>query len=655
MSKGFRMLSLALSAVFAVGVLGGCGQNASSPTTTPSTPAQGSETPGGSSEAKAYYELLDEVDDTSDLPDWTGKQLKLKAWYTHGTGDANRPVAENDVVTPEVKRVTGVELDREAAFDNGGMAVDVKMGLLSASNDWPDVAFNVKLSETKFHDLIDAGKIYDLTDLLPQYAPHVAEKFPIDKLSGVKATVTYPKDGRIYAFPYELSTGLMYEFRTDLDTQRFSRIATKQSRLINTKVMVRDDLLKKLFPEARTMDEIEALYMEKGTFTQEDIYDVPIKTQEEFVKFMYDLKDLIAKEKITENGKPVEVTYANSGGDNWNLLNGFLGSFTGIPGNNNYFTVFYKQLGQMDYAFNQDYLKDSMLLFNKFVRDGVMAKDSLLNNNAAFLQVLNSGGYAITYNSPPDEAALKQAGKTYRYRPLWLDQEFQEDKFITPASPQGSAGLAIFKDSVKEEDLPQLLRYLDYMISDVGEKLVFWGPESAGLFEEVNGKRVYKDKDLENNMVYAADNGANMKYNLTNYWVANRNAWPRYPIYAGGSDLHPRYVYDISVNATEAGSLFNPAYLPGGSSIDHQTLLASNTNIYSYTADVPEVDRFWKARESFEKAMTKTLAATSDAQFEQLWKAFLDTAEANGATQATLDEINRVFKEKNAGYLDNIK
>ncbi len=664
MNKMFKRVLAVLIACFLMAAsFAACTQKSEKekePTSTEPTATEPTEpTATEPTEPKAYYDMLDLVTDSSDLPDWTGKQLKLKVWKAHSTGYANRAGSSNDVVTPEVKRVTGVELDKEESFDNGGQAIDVKMAMLSATNDWPHIA-HVASQADKWYDLIAAGKIYDLTDALKKYAPQMLKKIPVDDLVGVKEMITYPEDGKIYFAPVSANSTLALEIYPDLDPNKFQFIVPAHSRGLFTFVYIRDDILKKLYPNAKSMDEIEALYMKNGKFTREEIFDVPIRTKEEFIKFLYDIKDLIDKEKIMENGRPLEVTYAFSGTDNWPLVNNFLGSFTGIPGNNNYFTYYDKTTGQMEYHFKQDWFKDSMLMLNRLVRDGVMAPDSLLNNNAAFREILTGGGYVLSYDLAPTPAALKAADKTFRYRPLWIDQEYQDDKFISPAVPAGSETIVIFKDSVKEEDLPQILRYLNFMVSDVGEKLMYWGPRSAGLYEEKDGKRVYKDKELEDSMVYGVDNGNALKYNLHNPFVGSTaltgSAWPHYPTYMNwGSPLSPRYTYDRVMNPADARMAFTSAVLPGLSWQENQTLLAFNTRFWGAAKDIPEIERFWNARQSFEQALTRTLAADSDEHFEAVYKSFVDVAVRNGATDETLKEFEKLWREKNEGYLEKLK
>ena len=651
MKKGIvKALALTVSLSFTLTMLAGCGSNDEATKESSSTTAK---TTTAAAEAAAYYDMYDKVQDSSDLPDWTGKQLKLKAWYAHGTGDAKRETADKDVVTPEIKRVTGVELDKDTSFDNGGQAVDVKLGMLNAADDWPEIAFVSESGMSNFKDLFTAGIAYDLTDALQKYTPNLQKRIPFEKFPEAKTLATcYNLDGKIYSLPMQLGSP---DRSIKMLNPDFVNPNAQDGPDGSVTFWVRDDILKMLYPNAKTADEIDALYEKNGKFAREDIYDIPLKTKDDIVKFLYDVKNLIKTKDLKENGKPVQVTFAFGGQDNWMAFGQLLPALNRIPTQNNYFTYYDKTTKNVEFMFQQDYFKETAKLFNKFVRDGIMDKNSLLENNAAHNEKLNNGQYAVAYQTP-DESVLKSSGKTFRYRAVWIDSPVQTDKYLMPLSPvKTGMGAVIFKDKVKEEDLPQVVRYLDYMISEVGEKMYTWGPRSAGLFEEKDGKRVFKDKALEECMVFSKDNGTNMSYNLTNNWLQKNdfgNAWPHYPTYMwGGSDLAPFYGSEKARNAADGKNFFNPGNLPDNAYNDLGASVAKDHHIWSFFG-TPSVDTWWKGRDAFEKALTKTLAAKDDAQFEQLYKSFSDIAVKNGATPETLKEINDIFKNANEGYLN---
>jgi putative aldouronate transport system substrate-binding protein len=59
----------------------------------------------------------------------------------------------------------------------------------------------------------------------------------------------------------------------------------------------------------------------------------------------------------------------------------------------------------------------------------------------------------------------------------------------------------------KAEELDRLCQYFDWFYSDEGLDIVTWGPESAGLWEMKDGKKVFKDKALEDSLLNGTTEG----------------------------------------------------------------------------------------------------------------------------------------------------
>ena len=406
------------------------------------------------------------------------------------------------------------------------------------------------------------------------------------------------------------------------------------------------------YPEAKTQDEIEELYLKNGEFTREELYDVPITSKEEAFEFFYKIKEVIDENNITENGKPVYATYAFSGQDNWALLAGLESGINGIP-NVDYFTFFNVQTKKLDVLFKQDFFKEDMLRFNKFVRDGVASEASLIENNEIFTNKLNNGEYAISYAwLIPDNAKLEAAGKPYRYRKVYFDIEQNTSLGLNEKEEinMSSGGISIFKDMVKEEDLPRVLAFLDYFYTDAGMNLVTWGPRSAGLFEEKDGVRQYTDKELESCMVYGEQNNAELKYNLAGSAV-DRQFCGAYPVLElgirSGGLKNPRYIYDLTQQERQAGSASN--FFSSGL-FDQQIKsegVFKSSHIWNFTNEVEDIKRFWDVRGTgFEPMMTKVLAAKSDAEFEEAYNNMVQYAEENGLTDEALEACNQLMQEK---------
>lgn len=647
MGEGRKKITLAfMAAALGLSVLGGCtkgngeGESSSSATSS-SSPTAAQQTDGGGETANM---IPTDLADSSDLPDWAGKQLKLKVWFDQGTGGifAGARKYKDDLVTNEIARVTGVRLDLDNSFDNGGnMTGAVKMGMLAATNDWPDIIVN----GDELQSLVDNDKLYDLTELLPKYAPNLMKKVP-QSLDTVWNKPYISKNGKVYAVPANIYENALPLLKPDLDASQFPTAHYMGY------LYVRDDILKKLYPQAKTVSEIEDLYMKNGKFTRDELLDVPIKTQEDFFKFLYDIQKL----GIKEGNQEVSPFFTYSGQDNWNLMTVLYSALLGgssASGDNSYFTYWDKSTKRIEWGFKQPAFKELTKKMNGLLRDGVASKEAMVDPYNVFQQKLNNGQYAVSYGYlVPDNNALAQAGKPYRYRKVFLDIPYKNDKYVFPTSfPDTGSRIGIFKNSVKEEDLPQVLRWLDFLVSDAGEKLWYWGPKSAGLFEEKDGKRVYKDKALEDQMVYSKPGTKAQEYGLK-LWDGSNDDRSKsdFISFTGKGIYYPPNWYDKQRSKEEALTYFEMSRVERAPTTD--TL---SPKIYTYLTAVPEADKAWKARKALEGSLTKVLVARNDAEFDKLFADFLATAEKNGYTDALKDKIEAAFRETNKAYMPNLE
>lgn len=586
-------------------------------------------------------DLYDTVSDSSELPDWEGDTLKLTYWYGHGMGDTIREKAENDVYWPEIKRIFGIEFDSENSFDNGGLDLESKMAMLASTNDWPSVGDSVLKPSTE--DLITEDIIYDLTELIPEYAPHYWDM--INKASPNRVKKGWNNTGKLYGLGYfdEKDLPTLQRLYPDMDLDKYSYIARQEEATIP--LYVRDDILKLAYPEAKTQDEIEAMYVEKGEFTREEVYDVKLTTKEEVYDFFYNIDKVIKENNITEGGRPVSTTWVSMGGDNWPTHGLFTPALDGVYNSKSgyYFANYNQQTGHIETTFSQDWFKDMLYKFNMMVRDGVASEESLIDNNEIFMNKLNNGEYAISFFwLVPDEAKLKAAGKDYRYRKVYVDIPQDTTHYVNPAT-EGECfnKFVIFKDSVKEEDVPRILQMLDFMCSDVGQKLQVWGPKTAGLFtEDENGVRTYTDKELEACMVYGQANDADVKYNLSS--GINERYFPRqFPqiqvgIRCGGLN-NPKYAdYDMSAGEREAGNYEQAFNISKYAPMQYSAPVTHSVFIADYATEIPEIQEFWDVRPTgFEPALLKVLAARSDEEFEQYFNDMVQYAADHGLNEET--------------------
>lgn len=621
-----KLFSVLLAAVMAASVLAGCGGN-------------NSNAGGSGAFADVAYKANEEAlkySDSSEMPDWEGEQIELTMWYANASYSGKKnDIAENDVVSPEWARVTGVKFS-PASFDNNGELVDAKLSKIIASKEWPDILMGCP--GNTLNTMIEEDLIWDLTELIPQYMPNLNAYLEKGDFGKSKRP-----DGKLYEV--DLGVPLRYAY-PDMSEEVLVRNTTPQS--TTSSIWVRDDILKMIKPEAYTQAEILEKYENnQGKFTKEEILNASINSKEEFFQFLRDIKAL----GIKEGNREVYPTFAFAGSDNWGFMTflaGYLQGFYGSPGNagSNYFTYYDVETEKVEYMFDKPFFKEILKEFTELVREDVISEDSLIDNRSQFQEKCSSGQYAVLYGSEiPSVVTLNNNAEGYQYRKVTLNIPFNTEKFAPLLDElTGGTRYAFLKSEISAEELPQVLRAFDFMITDVGQKLIQWGPKTAGLFtEDAEGNRRYTDKEIEDAAVYGKANDSLVKYGLDN------KAWPGYAY--GMNRWKPIYVYDFVPNVSRLQMYYTTA-------IEEplETVQGVAPNIWQFTANVPELKTAFDARTDFEKAMTKCLTAKTDEEFEEFYQTFVDKAVRSGYTEEALAKANEywetIVNEPYMKYLD---
>ena len=618
-----KQLSIVLALILSVSALSGC-------------TGKGAKTNEVTQAGKAVNLLADTVSDSSELPDWTGKKLDVVKWYGAGQASVKRgKKATENVVGAELARVTGVNFS-EASFDNGDEMMDAKLAKIVATKEWPDVL--EEPSASVLEKIIGQGLAWDLTDYIPKYMPHLQKM--IEQGGENPFLRSQREDGKLYWI--QINPKLSYKY-PDMDPQIRARAQAPVSPI--SFVYVRDDILKQIYPDALTQDDLDAIYLQNGSFTREQLLNCAFESPEEFYDFLYKVKAL----NIKKGNREVFPIYACDGTDNWMLMSylGCLyGRFVHGLGGANYFTYYDKQTKQVEYMFKQDFFKKTVSDWAELVQKGVASLDSLVDNRAAFEQKVANGEYAVLYGGNiPEIETINEQGNPYDYRKVYINVPVDESRFLVTGPVSGGNHFVILKPNVSEEDLIQILQYFDFMMTDTGSKLTYWGPKSAGLFtEDENGVRRYVDAELENCMVYGEENEKALYYGLKNTY------WPGYPM--ADTKFDPRITYESDPTRGNAMTAFNMGTLE-----TPKITVAESDSITNFAKqNIPEVNKFWNARTAFEVAMTKTLTAKDAAEFETLYASVIQTAERNGLTDDLLPKLTDIYLNKiNKHYANNIK
>ena len=167
MKKKTIMKTLAALLVLSMGMTA-CGNKEVSESTQESTKESSSEVSAESSsevveEPKEYWEMLGEVSDSSELPNWEGETLEVKLWVAGGADRVLGTIPETNVTFKEMERVTGVKFNIEESYGNGGEGIDGKLPKIIASKDYPTMVYGWGI-QGQLRELYDNGYLADLTE-----------------------------------------------------------------------------------------------------------------------------------------------------------------------------------------------------------------------------------------------------------------------------------------------------------------------------------------------------------------------------------------------------------------------------------------------------------------------------------------------------------
>lgn len=575
--------------------------------------------------------------DSEDIPSWTGEKLKLKVWM-----DANAPEpyvtageSKDDAVSPEIERVTGVIFDINTSFGNTGGSYDAKIAQLIASEEYPAMAYSLP----ELSDLVKSGALYDLTPYIEKYCPNIMKYYGPDTVFGSIWEEQKEKYGGMYALQIGQNQGMIKQMvekdgAYDLtEEQILSMCGTGNSP--HGYVYVREDILKMVYPEAHTSKELKEIYEKNGKYTEEEIFDVPWNTPQDFIDFLYKVDSL----EIPDDGNgPVYTTFTHNGTDNWNACTNMLPMF-GYSGD--YFDYYDIQEKKIKYTFKEDWFKDILKTYNKLVRDGVASSEALIDQQQNFNEKYNNGRYLVALLTVPP---IGNENFQYTYRKVYAKYTNGWDKILNVSGgPSTLKKMSFFKKGISESELIQALRAVDFQCSLPGQKLTFWGAKSAGLYtEDENGKLKYTNEELEKQMIDTNTYGVDL---IDKYGLREGHRPGRPVCYTSPFNVFAHYDRPSTVE-----SKFNAFYVDP---ITYPTYI--NADFYTRTADLPGAKSFWQKREAFETALTQIFASADDAQFEERYNSLLALAERNGLTDQVLEDYQKILDEENKVNEGNIE
>ena len=557
--------------------------------------------------------------------------LGITVWYTQGTEFANPSKIPDNIVSDYIYKNTGVTIDNVVGNDGGQW--DVKLSRLIVGNNLPQVvACGAGQGPAHFKKLHDAKQVWEISDeMLEKYAPNVKKRVPASLLDKFRV------NGKIVGIPNQMiASKETLPYASDEDIEYINNTVASQSSDETFGIYVRDDILKKIYPEAKTWAEIEKL--NNGEPLADELFDVPINTTEDYIDFMYKLKDTDAK---SLNGKTV-YPFGYSGTDNWEALCYLGGDMYGYA--THYYTSSWNPVDEkIRLPLTESIVKEAAKTQNKMVLDKVIDPESLVHTNTLFKEKVMNGQYAMCALGSAGgisevNTALASNKAPFRYRPLLVNVP-NKPEYAAGKHSSEFIGSICFTKSLSESELIQMLNWLNVCYSEEFDEIYHWGRPEDGLYtEDENGKRTFKDerfkKRFEEGDKSALDDSETKGIGVSN------GEWYSVAVPAA----HTPYAPAIKNRSFKMTTSMAVTRFKNGS--EHLNIPEYPTyNVWEPTfANIDEVVTFWAKRQTWENAFALALAAKSQEEFDTKWQSAIDTLNGIANTQTMCEKMTEATK-----------
>lgn len=418
-------------------------------------------------------------------------------------------------------------------------------------------------SPERYKMLLDAGQLKALDiEMLAENMPLTTkrlEKMGVTIKEWLEANLE-PASGNLYYIPSLPSNALDPDYAQTMDG--------KSQGPVPYCMWFRDDILKKIFPQAKTEAELKALAIEKnGELSIEDIMDAPLTSFDELYEYFKKVDEL----GMSVDGKPIIAAHPQKSAIDsfqWSLFTGcelwWQGETFNFPNN--------PETGNFtEFSLTPNW-KNMMSWANRCFNDGLFGEEMFIQKEDQLnSRVINNEYACINYWLPLDQARAKavDAGETYGWRvyPIFLidlvtDACAQDSSVLKLENNFGAVG---FNANVSDDIMPKLIQWIDWNYSEQAAELRAWG--TPDMYTGDGMDRRFKDeyKDVENYMVSmlkSTDGKDGWYYGMLNAVNDDFSAWNHETLGIGCASKYiyaPSQVYPFSQDTYTTLSVTNRA------------------------------------------------------------------------------------------------
>lgn len=375
----------------------------------------------------------------------------------------------NDVVTPYIEKKFNIKVKEIVYYNATVEPFKEMMNQWIAAGNLPDVFLT---SSVEYSATAGLGVYADLGKYVnPQYMPNFCSYFDMKFLNEFK------NNGVLYQIPcVEVNTATDPRYATDPYVEGTGAHA----------FWVREDVLAKAGYKFTPIDEIAKETTDAGkkpTLDQLKI-DPPINTPDDFYQLLAKIKSL----NLTVNGKPM-IPFDMYGWWQFHMgsmfgagqfsvdKTGNVSGYLGAPDAKAYYQYLNKLYNEQ--LIDQDFLIQKGDQMDEKIASGQVAAGGYFDNMTTVVQSLEKNDPAARIRFIP----WPKEDPNYGFYDIFKG---------------GFRSVTINKDF---KEIERLVKYFDWFYSDEGLDVITWGPESAGLWQMQDGKKVFKDKTVENDIL----------------------------------------------------------------------------------------------------------------------------------------------------------
>lgn len=369
-----------------------------------------------------------------------------------------------DDVGKEITKQTGITLDAEFAMSDPAQ----RLALIAASGDYPDLIS----PKGDLDKLVDAGAMLDLTDLIDQHAPNIKKLFG-DQIKRLRYS---NEDPSIYVIPtYSAIDGVNFVAGAGFELQHR---AVKEAG----------------YPQIKTLQDYENV-----------------------------IRSYLEKHPTDENGNQNIGMTLNA--DDWHIqitVTNPAAETTGKSGDGEYYID--PETHEATYHFRTKGEKEYFQWLNHMYNTGLLDQESFVQKNDQYLAKVASGRVIglidADWGYSDGEKALKSSGKndqTYGHYSVMLSDEYKDNRYQSTGFMAGW-GVGITQSA---EDPVRAIKFLDFLASEEGQILNYWGVEGKQYTME-DGKRMVpadvQQRIINDNIAFSRESGVGLYTNMGGHY-----------------------------------------------------------------------------------------------------------------------------------------